>query len=73
MEAAVTNWILHFISAVRENSDDSRQRDEITSYTFHATNLDDVYFKGSKEQWDAITIDYDGQPCLKTATIHYNS
>lgn len=46
---------------------------EITSYTFHATNLDDVYFKGSKEQWDAITIDYDGQPCLKTATIHYNS
>ena len=46
---------------------------EIVSYTFHATNLEDVYFKGSKEQWDAITINYDGNSRLKSAAMHYNS
>lgn len=46
---------------------------EIESYTFYATMLEDVYYKGSKSQWDAITIDYDGQPRLEAATIHYNS
>ncbi len=46
---------------------------EIGSYTFYATSLEDVYFKGSKEQWDAITIDYDGNYRLESATIHYNS
>ena len=46
---------------------------EIASYTFYGTDLKDVYFKGSKEQWDAITIDYDGNYCLESAAIHYNS
>ena len=46
---------------------------EIGFYTFYGTSLEDVYFKGSKEQWDAITIDYDGNSRLESATIHYNS
>ena len=46
---------------------------KIASYTFYGTDLKDVYFKGSKEQWDAITIDYDGNSRLESAAIHYNS
>ena len=33
--------------------------------------LTDVYFKGSKEQWDAITVGSNND-VLATATIHYN-
>lgn len=46
---------------------------EIESYDFHATALTDIYYKGSKEQWDAMPIDYEGNNSLKSATIHYNS
>lgn len=46
---------------------------EIESYDFHATALTDIYYKGSKEQWDAMPIDYEGNDSLKSATIHYNS
>ena len=34
--------------------------------------LTDIYFKGSKEQWEAININSYGNDVLSTATIHYN-
>lgn len=36
------------------------------------TSLKDIYFKGTKEQWDAISIE-DGNGPVKSATIHFNS
>jgi hypothetical protein len=35
------------------------------------TSLSDVYYKGNKEQWDAIDIGTGNEP-LTNATIHYN-
>lgn len=44
----------------------------IDSTVFYGcTNLTDVYFKGTEEQWAAITID-DSNGNLNNATIHYN-
>ena len=47
----------------------------ISECAFQGTNLTDIYFKGSKEQWDAVSIDNTGfgNRCLESATIHYNS
>lgn len=44
----------------------------IESYVFHACNLSDVYYGGTKEQWDRIRI-YEHNPELENATIHFNS
>lgn len=39
---------------------------------FHACgNLTDVYYKGTEEQWNAITVGEDNA-CLERATVHYN-
>ncbi len=38
----------------------------------YCDSLSDVYYSGSKEQWNAITIGSDNE-CLTTAKIHYNS
>ena len=35
-------------------------------------NLEDVYYSGTKEQWEAIGIDVDNDP-LHNATIHYGT
>ena len=34
--------------------------------------LTDVYYSGTKEQWNSIAIDYDYNENLTNATIHYN-
>ncbi|MEE5993784.1 MAG: leucine-rich repeat protein, partial [Oscillospiraceae bacterium] len=39
---------------------------------YGCTNLKDVYYTGTKEQWNAITIDFGNAPLLN-ATIHFNS
>lgn len=36
------------------------------------TDLKDVYYNGSEEEWNAITIGFDNE-CLTNATIHFNS
>ncbi len=36
-------------------------------------NLTDVYYQGSEDEWNAIVISEDGNDCLSSATIHYNS
>ena len=38
---------------------------------FGCSILRDVYYSGTKEEWDKISIDK-GNDCLKNATIHYN-
>ena len=44
----------------------------IGNYAFgRCTSLTDVYYNGSKEQWNAIYIGSDNDE-LKSATIHYN-
>lgn len=44
----------------------------IEPYAFYrCDNLADVYYKGTEEQWAAITIS-EGNALLKNATIHYN-
>lgn len=37
---------------------------------FKCDALEDVYYEGTKEQWDSIAIG-DGNECLQNATIHY--
>ncbi len=44
----------------------------IDTYTFYGTNLTDVYFGGTQEQWNAITIG-NNNTNLKNANVHYNS
>jgi len=39
---------------------------------FQNTNLTDVYYKGTKEEWDAIYISSAENAPLTSATIHYN-
>jgi hypothetical protein len=39
---------------------------------FNCTDLTDVYYKGTEEQWNAITIGGNNE-ALSTCTIHYNS
>ena len=50
--------------------------DSVTSigeYAFYnCTNLKDVYYSGTKEQWNKISID-SGNNCLKNTTIHYGA
>ncbi len=36
-------------------------------------SLTDIYYAGSEEQWNAITIGTTGNTILETATIHFNS
>ncbi len=36
-------------------------------------SLKDIYYAGSREQWDAIKINMDGNDALGSATIHYGS
>ena len=44
----------------------------IGRWAFKGCNsLTDVYYEGSKAQWDVISIDLDNE-CLTGATIHYN-
>ena len=49
--------------------------DSVTSiedYAFYnCTSLTDIYYSGTQEQWDSITI-YGGNDSLLNATIHYN-
>ena len=45
---------------------------DIEFYAFYKTSLTDVYYSGTEEQWNEITI-CDGNDSLKKATIHYNS
>ena len=49
--------------------------DSVTSIEYNAfgrcENLNDVFYAGSKEQWNAVSIG-DLNTCLKEATIHYN-
>ena len=46
---------------------------EIGNHAFYKCNsLTDVYYGGTEEQWNKITIGY-GNECLTNATIHYNS
>lgn len=45
---------------------------DVGSYAFNGcASLSDVYFTGSEEQWDDITIDSHNNPLIN-ATIHYN-
>lgn len=37
------------------------------------TSLKDIYYAGSREQWDVIEIDMDGNDALESARIHYGS
>ncbi len=50
--------------------------DSVTSISpeafYDCSNLKDVYYSGSKAEWDNISIDTSNE-CLKNATIHYNS
>lgn len=47
---------------------------DIPSYAFDGCHdLKDVYYKGSKEDWENIEIDEDGNEELLNASIHYNS
>jgi len=46
---------------------------EIEEYAFCADSLKDVYFGGTKTQWEAIEISEWGNWGLNGATIHYNS
>ena len=46
---------------------------EIEEYAFCANSLKDVYFGGTKTQWEAIEISEWGNWGLNGATIHYNS
>ncbi len=39
---------------------------------YGCTSLTDVYYSGSKEQWDKIDI-YSGNDCLTNSIIHYDS
>ncbi len=44
----------------------------IKPYAFeNCDNLIDVYYRGSEEEWNNISIDSDNE-CLTNATIHYN-
>ncbi len=43
-----------------------------TSAFADCSNLTDVYYSGSKEQWESIQISSYGNNCLADATIHYN-
>ncbi len=48
---------------------------QIGEYAFYGCSaLKDIYYSGTEEQWNSITIEWDGQAneALKTATIHYN-
>lgn len=48
--------------------------DSVTSigeYAFDSTNLSDVYYEGSEEQWAAISVEHDNAPLLN-ANIHFN-
>ena len=52
--------------------------DSVTSIDYHAfyecTSLTDVYYSGTKEDWEAIDFDdEDDNECLTDATIHYSS
>ncbi len=48
--------------------------EEIKEYVFMDTpKLKDVYFGGTKEQWEAVIISDWGNYCLENATIHYNA
>lgn len=40
---------------------------------YKATALTDVWFGGTEEQWNAITVDSTGNDILSTATIHYTT
>ncbi len=50
--------------------------DKVTKIKWNAfygcTSLTDVYYSGSKEQWDKIDI-YSGNDCLTNSIIHYDS
>lgn len=47
---------------------------KIEWYTFNGcSSLKDVWFCGTKEQWDAIEIDSRYNDALENATVHYNS
>ena len=39
----------------------------------YCPNLTDVYYGGTEEQWESVSIDPYGNYYLKNATIHYNS
>lgn len=43
----------------------------IGDYAFHYTTLTDVYYRGTEQEWAAITIGANNDP-LRNATIHYN-
>ena len=44
----------------------------IGNYAFYNCNgLTDIYYTGTEEQWNAITIEAQNEE-LKNATIHYN-
>lgn len=45
----------------------------IEDYAFDSCNgLTDIYYTGTEEQWDAISIGNVGNDILSTVTIHYN-
>ena len=50
--------------------------DSVTSIDYYAfrncSSLKDVYYSGTQEQWEKISI-YDYNGCLTSATIHYGS
>ncbi len=51
----------------------SNSTNEIEKCAFSGCyKLNDVYFSGTREQWDEISISYSNEE-LKKATIHYNS
>lgn len=39
----------------------------------NCSSLTDIYYSGSKAEWDAISVDYVSNTGLNSATIHYNS
>ncbi|MEE1504346.1 MAG: leucine-rich repeat domain-containing protein, partial [Acutalibacteraceae bacterium] len=46
---------------------------EISGYAFNLCSaLKDVYYRGSSEEWESITISENGNSSLTNATIHYN-
>ena len=47
--------------------------EKIGKYCFYGSMLTDVYYTGTKEQWDKIDVDYVNNEELKNATIHFNS
>ena len=44
---------------------------KIDVYGFGTESLTDVFYNGTQEQWDAITIEEEGNLFLESATIHF--